>query len=160
VRRLRLVRALTDVAGMRLEDVRRVLTAIDDPSLSRHDAIGSAHTRLAPLVTPSRDAVERARVEALLSRRGWQLDEHSTHRDALTGALATLAELGHPPSDELLDVYAEAADRISEHDVSSLEEADRAEATEHAVVSTLLLEPVLLTLRRIAQENASRRRSG
>jgi len=27
------------------------------------------------------------------------------------------------------------------------------------VVSTLLLEPVLLTLRRIAQENSSRRRS-
>ena len=31
VRRLRLVRALTEVAGMRLEDVRRVLVAIDDP---------------------------------------------------------------------------------------------------------------------------------
>ena len=34
VRRLRLVRALIDVAGMRLDDVRRVLTAIDDPDLS------------------------------------------------------------------------------------------------------------------------------
>ena len=41
--------------------------------------------------------------------------------------------------------------------LASLEE-NRAEAAEHAVVSTLLLEPVLLTLRRIAQENASRRR--
>ena len=48
VRRLRLVRALTEVAGMRLEDVHRVLAALDDPALSWHEAIGSAHTRLRP----------------------------------------------------------------------------------------------------------------
>ena len=48
VRRLRLVRALTEVAGMRLDDVRLVLDAIDDPEVSWHEAIGSAHTRLAP----------------------------------------------------------------------------------------------------------------
>ncbi len=159
VRRLRLVRALIDVAGMRLEDVRRVLAALDDPALSRHEAIGSAHTRLAPLVAHAGSAAERPRVEALLDRHGWELHESSTHRDALAGALASLAALGHPPSDELLDTYAEAAGLISEHDLAALDESDRAEAAEHAVVSTLLLEPVLLTLRRIAQENSSRRRS-
>lgn len=157
VRRLRLVRALIDVAGMRLDDVHRVLAAIDDPTLSRHDAIGSAHSRLAPLVEHSGSAAERPRVDALLERHGWELDERSTHRDALAGALASLTALGHPPADEALDVYAEAAELISEHDVKSLGEADPAEAAEHAVISTLLLEPVLLTLRRIAQENASRR---
>jgi DNA-binding transcriptional MerR regulator len=157
VRRLRLVRALTDVAGMRLDEVRRVLAAIDDTTLSWHEAIGSAHTRLAPLVAHSGSAAEQPRVESLLARHGWELDEHSTHREALAGALASLAALGHPPSDALLDTYAEAADLISEHDVGSIQESDRAAAAEHAVVSTLLLEPVLLTLRRIAQENASRR---
>ena len=157
VRRLRLVRALTDVAGMRLDDVRRVLAAIDDETLSWHEAIGSAHSRLAPPVADSGSDAERPRVEALLARHGWVLDERSRHRAALAGALASLADLGHPPSDELLDVYAEAADLVSRHEVASLREADRAEAAEHAVVSTLLLEPVLLTMRRIAQENASRR---
>jgi DNA-binding transcriptional MerR regulator len=157
VRRLRLVRALTDVARMRLDDVRRVLAAIDDPTLSRHEAIGSAHTRLAPLVSTEGSEAERPRVDALLRRREWELDPDSTHREALAGALASLAALGHPPSDELLDRYAEAADHISEMDVASIQETDRAAAAEHAVVSTLLLEPVLLTLRRIAQENASRR---
>ena len=156
VRRLRLVRALIDVAGMRLDDVRRVLTAIDDPDLSRHEAIGSAHSRLAPLVEHSGSAAERPRVQALLERHGWELNEHSRHREALAGALASLTALGHPPADELLDVYAEAAELISEHDLQALRETDPAAATEHAVVSTLLLEPVLLTLRRIAQENVSR----
>ena len=69
VRRLRLVRALTEVAGMRLEDVRRVLVAIDDPTLSLHEAIGSAHTRLAPSADGDfGDAEEWQRVEALLQR--------------------------------------------------------------------------------------------
>ena len=157
VQRLRLVRALTDIAGMRLDDVRQVVAAIDDPTLSWHDAIGSAHTRLAPVVAEAGSEDEQPRVAALLARHDWELDEGSTHPAALAGALASLTALGHPPSDELLDVYAEAANLISEHDVGSVTETDRAAAAEHAVVSTLLLEPVLLTLRRIAQENASRR---
>ena len=158
LRRLRLVRALVEVAGMRLEDVRRVLGAIDDVALSWHEALGSAHTRLAPLATGTAGDDELARVDQLLTRAGWQLDETSTHRQALAAALTSLTALGHPPSDELLDTYAGAVDRIAAHEVGALPAEDRAEAAERAVVSTLLLEPVLLTMRRIAQENASRRR--
>lgn len=121
---------------MRLDEVRRVLAAIDDTTLSWHEAIGSAHTRLAPLVTHSGSAAEQPRVESLLARHGWELDEHSTHREALAGALASLAALGHPPSDALLDTYAEAADLISEHDVGSIQESDRAAAAEHAHAAT------------------------
>jgi hypothetical protein len=86
------------------------------------------------------------------------LDERSPHRPALAAALTALAAVGRPPSDALLDTYATAVDLIAEREVGSIDEADRAEAAEHAVVSTLLLEPVLLTMRRIAQENVSHRR--
>ena len=159
VRRLRLIRALTEVAGMRLEDVRRVLDAIDDDSLTWHEAIGSAHTRLPPPISADETEAERPRVDALLVRHDWELSEQSQHREALAGALTSLAALGHPPSDEQLDTYAEAATLIAERDLDALRETDRAEAVEHAVVSTLLLEPVLLILRRVAQENSSRRRA-
>jgi DNA-binding transcriptional MerR regulator len=158
VRRLRLVRALIEVAGMRLEDVRRVLEALDDENLSWHEALGSAHTRLSPPASGIAGEEEQGRVDRLLARNGWQLDGASTHRHALAAALASLSALGHPPTDELLDTYAEAVDRIATHEVAALPDDDRAEAAERAVVSTLLLEPVLLTMRRIAQENASRRR--
>src|SRR5687767_10647441 len=90
VRRLRLIRALTEVAGMRLDDVRRVLVAIDDESLTWHEAIGSAHARLAPPVPASGSDAERPRVDALLARHDWELDERSRHRDALAAALASL----------------------------------------------------------------------
>jgi DNA-binding transcriptional MerR regulator len=156
VRRLRLVRALSEVAGLRLEDVRQVLAAIDDDSLSWHEAIGSAHTRLPAPAAGAAGDPERARVDALLRRHDWQLDEDSPHRAALAAALASLTALGHAPSEELLDTYVAAAGMIGRFEVSSLDQSDRAAATEQAVVSTLLLEPVLLTLRRIAQENASR----
>ncbi len=159
VRRLRLIRALTEVAGMRLDDVRRVLDAIDDDSLTWHEAIGSAHTRLPPPISADETEAERPRVDALLARHDWELSEQSQHREALAGALTSLAALGHPPSDEQLDTYAEAATLIAERDLDALRETDRAEAVEHAVVSTLLLEPVLLILRRVAQENSSRRRA-
>ena len=60
VRRLRLVRALTEVAHLRLEDVRRVLDAIDDPHRSLHEAVGSAHTRLPTTVAADLEGSERS----------------------------------------------------------------------------------------------------
>jgi DNA-binding transcriptional MerR regulator len=161
VRRLRLVRALTEVGGMRLEDVRRVLVAVDDPDLSWHEAIGSAHIRLPSATSAEPDAAQLDHVDALLRRHDWELSDASPHREALAGALTSLASLGHPPDDDLLDTYVEAATLIAEREIAGVRATgDRADAAENAVVSTLLLEPVLLTLRRIAQENASRRVSG
>lgn len=159
VARLKLVRALTEVAGMRLEQVRAVLEAMDDDSRSWHDAVGSAHRRLPPPTAAEPDPESAQRVQELLDRHGWELEPDSPHRATLAGALRSLAELGHSPCDEVLDVYAEAAATIAEHDVASIEAKDPTAATEHIVVSTLLLEPVLLTLRRIAQQNVSRRLS-
>jgi DNA-binding transcriptional MerR regulator len=158
VRRLRLVRALTEVAGLRLEDVRRVVEAIEDTGRPLHDVLGSAHTRLPSTVAPGHGEEQRDRVDALLDRHGWVLDDDSPHRDSLAGALAALAALGRDPVEGLLDVYADSAEAIARVDLATMDWSDRENATEHVVIGTLLLEPVLLTLRRIAQENVSRRR--
>ena len=159
LRRLRLVRALTEVARLRLDDVRSVLAAVDDPSLSLHEALGSAHTRLSPAASTGDVGDEDGRVDALLTRHGWVLDETSPHRVALAGGIGALAALGRRVEDHQLDVYAQAAELVASEDLAVLDRSSRENAAEHAVVGTLLLEPVLLTLRRIAQENISRRRS-
>ena len=160
VRRLRLVRALTDVAGLRIEDARRVIEAIEDPDRPLHDVLGSAHTRLPSTVAPGQGEAQHDRVDALLDRHGWVLDDDSPHRESLAGALAALEELGRSPVDALLDVYAESAEAVARIDLATLDWSTRENATEHVVIGTLLLEPVLLTLRRIAQENVSRRHAG
>ena len=159
VRRLRLVRALTEVAGLPLEAVRAVLDAVDDDDLTWHAAVGSAHTRLSPASAPTTPAAQ-AQVQALLSRHGWGRSAAGPHADVLARAIDALAGLEHPVGDELLDVYAAAAASIAEHEVTAVDTEDRVAATEHVVVGTLLLEPALLAMRRIAQENVSARLRG
>ena len=154
VRRLRLVRALVEVAGLRLEEVRRILAAVDDDTLPLHEVVGTAHTQLSAGATPApREA--RRRADSLVRRWGWRVAPDSAHRDALARALAALSSLDHPTSDSLLDAYAEAMGPIAVQEVSTIAGLDPTTATENAVVGTVLLEPVLLAVRRMAQEHAS-----
>ena len=156
VRRLRLIRALTDVAGLKLDTVRTVLEDVDSAE-SWHLAVGAVHTRLSPDVAATPAAL--ARVDTLLARNGWELSESSPHRGVLAQALDALDALEHPVADDLLDAYADAMHDVADAEVATMSE-DREAAAEHAVIGTLLLEPVILTIRRIAQENASRARTG
>lgn len=154
VRRLRLIRALTEVAGLRLDTVREVLDGISSAG-TWHEAVGSAHRRLADSDSaPARDE-SRERVDRLLDRQGWSLADDSPQRELLARSLDALADLGHPVTDELLDLYAAAMGPVAAHEVGSVRSPDRESSTEAAVVGTLLQEPVLLAVRRMAQENAS-----
>lgn len=158
VRRLRLIRALADVGGLTLEQVRGVLTAVDDEHTSMHDALGRA---LMPLATGSApDPTSRRRVDRLLRRWRWKVAGDSLYRDSLARALTTLETLEHPMTDEMLDGYAEALHRVAEAEVASVPTDSREGAVVHAVVGTLLVEPVLTSIRRLAQEEVSRRRFG
>jgi DNA-binding transcriptional MerR regulator len=161
VRRLRLIRALTEVAGLRLDTVRQVLDDIAAAG-SWHEAVGSAHTRLrgqdddeSPL-----SAQSVARVDALLARQEWQLAPDHPQRRRLARALDVLEDLGHPASDRLLDLYAAALRPLAAYEVTSVHNSDQPDveqSVEAAVIGTLLQEPILLAIRRIAQENVSRR---
>lgn len=153
VRRLRLVRALAEVGGLRLDDVRRVLAAVDDETLPLHEALASAHSRLSSGAVPS--AASLARVAALTERRGWRTGEGGSHAAALARALDSLAELEVPLDDGALDAYAEDAQRIADRELAHLPSSSREAATEGAVVLTVLMEPVLLSLRRLAHAHRS-----
>lgn len=157
LRRLRLVRALTDVAGLSLEEVRGVVDAVAD-SESDHQVRGAAQWPLSPDLArdPSTTSVER--VNRLLARHGWQVHTGSPHRRTLASALDTLDELEFAATDEVLDAYADALESIAEIEVARVAaEAEPVVAAERLVVGTLLYEPVLLTLRRMAHEAVSAR---
>lgn len=162
VRRLRLVRALTDVAGLRLETVKQVLAGIDGAT-SWHEAVGSAHTRLGgpdPSTAPPSDRSMR-RVRSVLEFQSWELAEDHPQVLFLARALDSLDELGHPMSDDLLMVYAQSMRPIAANEVLALRDPDWGGSVERSVeavvIGTLLQEPVLLALRRMAQEDVSRR---
>jgi DNA-binding transcriptional MerR regulator len=156
VERLRLVRALLGPGGLSIARARDVLAAVDAPATSVHQALGAAHRALPGVGADVPADLDQAR--ALLRRRGWQVADDSPALRALAGALEALRAAGPPPSDGLLDRYAEAAGRIGERDVADVPTGSLADAVRFVVVNTVLLEPVLLALRRLAQEDASRRR--
>jgi DNA-binding transcriptional MerR regulator len=156
VRRLRLIRALVDVAALRLHDVRAILAAVDNESLPLHEVVGTAHTRLsagdadAPASTAARE-----RVHGLLRRSRWRLSPGSAHSEALAKALDALSLLDFTVSDDLLDEYAAAMSAVARREVEAVADEAPETATERAVVGTVLLEPVLLTIRRMAHEHVS-----
>jgi DNA-binding transcriptional MerR regulator len=156
LRRLRLIRALVDVGALRLHAVRTILEAVDDEEVDLHDTIGAAHTAL----SPGGQASQRGRraVERLLRRHEWRVEEGSRNKEALAVALEAFDRLGQQPDDATLDVYADAAEMVAKVDVESVPTQAAEDAVEFAVVGTVLFEPVLLALRRLAQEDASRRR--
>jgi DNA-binding transcriptional MerR regulator len=160
VRRLALVRALTDVAGLSLDAVRRVLATVDDDTVSLHQSLGTAQWLLSPGPEEQPSAAALARVDAMLERQGWALAEGGPLRQRLASHLDTLDDLGMPVSDEMLDTYALALLPVVERELERIPLDDRTLAVERAVVGTLLYEPVIATIRRMAGEVVSSRRDG
>jgi DNA-binding transcriptional MerR regulator len=157
LRRLTLIRALTDVGGLSLDAVRDVLATVDDPASSRHEARGAAQWPLSPEPATEPAAASLAAVDDVLGRAGWELDPDSPHRRRLASQLDTLAELGFPATDQVLDAYVAALEPVAEIEVARIAGEEPTTAAEHVVIGTVLYEPVLLTLRRIAHEVVSGR---
>src|SRR5277367_6479469 len=101
LRRLALVRALIDVAGLPLEAVHRILAVVSDDSVPLHQALGTAQWLLSPsaVVEPSAESADR--VSALLGWQNWKLASDSPHRTVLADALDRLDRLAFPAPDAL-----------------------------------------------------------
>lgn len=159
IARLRLIRVLAEVGGLRLTQIRDVLAAIDDDSISLHDALGSAHRCLA--TGPPPDEAARAEMTELMHMLDWKVAAETPALGELARALTAVRSTGGLVGGaEVLRTYAEAMHRVAEVEVGSVPTADRAAAVTHVVVGTLLAEPVLLALRRLAHQDISSRRFG
>jgi DNA-binding transcriptional MerR regulator len=155
LRRIALIRALIDVAGLPLEAVHRVLEVATNEAVPLHQALGTAQWLLSPNTEEPTDK-SCDRVSALLGRHNWELASDSPHRRVLAAALDRLDRLAFPAPDALLDQYAEALSRFAPSEVEPITtETDRATAIEHLVIGTLLYEPLLATMRRMAHESES-----
>lgn len=158
VRRLRLIRALVGIAGLGLDRVRDVLAAVDDEGTDLMTAVGAAHMQLSSPPAEEPSAGSRERVAALIRRKRWHTEPGESHALALAAALDTAAAAGQPMSDETLEVYATAAADVARRDLATTPRRDAEGATAYAVIGTLVNEPILVQLRRMAHENLARRR--
>ena len=155
VQRLRLVRALVDVAGLSLAEVRRVLERLDDPPTSWHDVLGVAHGAAMHADPGADHDLDTAAARRLVERLGWQIDPRTPAMAELQRAMTGIEAAGIHATPEQLNTYASAAHTIAEDDVSSVPTSSPAAAARYVVLGTLLFEPLLLALRRLAQEDVS-----
>ncbi|OKI06714.1 transcriptional regulator [Streptomyces sp. CB02923] len=167
LRRLRLVRALVQVGKMPVATAREVLAAVEDESLDHHMRLGAAVWALphgpAPAEETPEAAAARRTADELLHRLGWRYGAEqgaaSPAYGMLVNALAALARLGYPHTVEDVLPYGRIAGELAVADLDLVEEYETpAEQVEAAVALTVLLEPVLLSLRRLAETEESHRR--
>ncbi|MCX4446596.1 MerR family transcriptional regulator [Streptomyces sp. NBC_01789] len=169
LRRLRLVRALLQVGRLPVATAREVLAHVDDDSLGRTIRLGAALWALPHGPEPDEEAPEtvtaRAEVDALLDRLGWtharEIGALSPVHRSLVAALATLVRLGYPYESVHLEEHARLMHQVAVRDLDQMETYPApSQQVEMAVASAVLYEPLLTSLRRLAQEEESARRYG
>ncbi|WP_329489683.1 MerR family transcriptional regulator [Kitasatospora sp. NBC_01246] len=162
LRRLRLVRALIGVRGLSVSATKEVLGAIAAHGGEQHQVLGLAVGARPADEDAARPAAApgAAEVDALIAELGWEVSPYAPARAVLGETLETLRSLGEPVDRHTLLPYAELAARTAVLDLDQLRTSDDPlEQAERALLLTVLLEPALLALRRLAQENESARRN-
>ena len=176
VRRLRLIRSLIGVRGLSVSATKDVLAAVDEQQGDVHLLLGLVLGAL-PVERsgrpPRRDgAAEPAGagaaagdaaedVAALTAEMGWKTSPNPPAAQVVAETLETMRALGVDYDWRSLVPYAELADRAARLDLDQLPDAgDPLQQAERAVLLTVLLEPALLALRRLAQEHHSALRFG
>ncbi|MET9362924.1 MerR family transcriptional regulator [Streptomyces sp. NPDC006632] len=169
LRRLRLVRALIEVGRLPVATAKEVIGYVDDDSLDRTIRLGAALWALPHGPDPDDGdpcvAAARTEVGRLLDLLGWstgrELGDLSPDHRALIVAVATLNRLGYPWDAELMAPYAQLMHQAAVRDLDFVEShPSEEEKVETAVAATVLFEPVLRALHRLAQQEESARRYG
>ena len=159
VARLRLLRVLREVGSVPVADLKEIVDAVQDESLSTHQVFGAAYDALAR----SPDAVtEQDRVLAshVVEQAGWtHVRPGSPALDQLAGLLRVLNDLGWPFDLPNAATYLGLVNAIAAYEVSRLTAAD-GQAGPDAVVHQMVVGQVvfgqlLLSLRLLAHEHHS-----
>ncbi len=161
-RRLVVIRALRDVAGLSIDVIRRALGAIDATGADAVDVIAPAIDALAtPSDTPPVDAeLRRARkdVTVLFDRAKLTVRRGAGSRETVARTIAALRRLGVGISVDELERYVAmlrpiAREEIENEQTRAVLLSDKEQSLELAILGTVLFEPILVGLRRALHEH-------
>jgi DNA-binding transcriptional MerR regulator len=165
VRRLRLIRALIELAQVPVAQVKDILETLDAEEIPLHEQIGHAHRALTPRRKPAASdearATATAQVTELITRRGWSVDPDAPALATLIETVAALHTLGQDNLVSFLDAYADAVERFTELEIEAVTTSPtRDQLAESVVIGTILGETLISSLRLLAQESISAKRWG
>lgn len=155
--RLRVIRALIE-SGVSVAETRKVLAALDDPPADAHDLLGAAHAAVTPA---SEDPVDLGAAERLVAGLGWEpgmCDEH-----VLAGVARALQGIDRAdfevPAD-VMPVYLDAIRRMADAEIAAVPTESVEAAVRYVVLGSVIVEPLLLALRRVAEQVSAVERFG
>lgn len=166
VARVRLLRAMVEIAGLSTATAQRVITALDDERMPLNTLFGVAQravTTPAALTVQPSDSGEETNggriIAELCARRGWNVHPGNPGLAMAAAVLDAYVQLGRADLLLSLDAYADAADTVARSDLAAVSSAgDITAMTDIVVIGTMLGDSLLSGLRRIAQESESQRR--
>jgi DNA-binding transcriptional MerR regulator len=156
--RLRLIRALTGPGGLSLTKTRYVLAQIDQPPTATHELLGAAHEAVA---RPPAEQPELGPLDDRLAALGWTVADHNRElRAEVAAALEAIGAADFALPEGAFEHYADAMLSVATFELANVPTESAAAAVRYVVLGTVLVEPLLLALRRLAQQEASVRRFG
>lgn len=155
--RLRVVRALVG-SGVSITATRSVLAALDEPPAEAHHLLGAAHAA----VTPMLDAdIDVSAAEELAKGLGWRpgmCDDQVLRGVAV--ALEGIEQAGFEVPAEVVPVYLDAIRRMADAEIAHVPTDSVEGAVRYVVLGSVIVEPLILALRRVAEQVASAERFG
>ncbi|WP_328331248.1 MerR family transcriptional regulator [Kribbella sp. NBC_00382] len=164
--RLRLIRALVDLAHVPVAGVKEVLEGLDSPTMPLHDKIGRAHRAITPqpqlTSTPAAREAATTQVEELLTSRGWSVEPDAPALNTLIETIAALNTLGQGHLAGFLDSYAGAVETFTDLEVAAVTSTPTTptpdQIAEGVILGTILGETLIASLRLLAHESISAKR--
>ncbi len=168
VKRLRLIRSLVDQGRLSMADIGVVLTAVDDDSVSVHDAFGAAQDAMISDASRTSAAYDAAIVEVdkFVRRHRLRVRPEARVRLMMADAIVLVAQCftsdpTTPVSSKIFDNFVAPIRRESEEAIASLSTSQsRSTLVEQTVVGTVAYELAANAIRRMALEHYSSRRFG
>lgn len=157
--RLRLLRVLRDVGDIPVSDLKQIVDAIDNESLSTHEMNGAAYDALAR-TSGEVSAEMRMLAARVVQEAGWaRVRPESPALDDLAGLLGVTVDLGAMFDINHAATYLGLIDALAAYEVSRLDTAERVEdrdaVVQQMVIGQVVFGQLLLSLRRIAHEHHS-----
>lgn len=164
--RLELIRALRDGAGLSIAAIGRTFTALDaHRDRTRPEYLATAVAALSEPLDIADDETDAythatAQVDELVDALGWDVDTTSPGRDDLIRALVAihryLPDLIHAPRQ--LRPFAEAVRTLADVEIPDDydPQSDLASVLRYSVLGTVLFEPLLTSLRKLAHVDRTR----
>jgi DNA-binding transcriptional MerR regulator len=157
LRRLRFIRALTNVGQLDLSTVRELLAGIENERLPIRGLYDLVNRASAPeeSMPGDDDGIRQAHadVTGFVGGLGWQVSQNAAARVQLAQVLAALQRLGCDCDVDFFTPYAEAVERLAILELDQLPADGGVSERAGAVVRSVLLEVALTAMYRMAQEH-------